>query len=158
MQQKFICCIIQIIMKKSMKVLAVSFLFLGSALTSCSTPEEKIEDARNNVDEANRELDDSKEHLWEVENYKAQHQAQIEENERSIAEFNARIDSQKKEARADYKKKIAELDAKNTDMKKRMDDFNSDNKAGWERFKEEFNHDMEALGDAFRDLGEDNKK
>ena len=145
-------------MEKSIKVLAVSVLLLGLGLISCSTPEEKVEDAQDNVEEANKELEDSKEYLWEVENYKAQQAAQIEENERSIAEFNARIDSQKKEAREDYKKKIAELERKNTDMKKRIDDFNSDNKAGWERFKEEFNHDMEQLGDALRDLGKDNKK
>ncbi len=145
-------------MKKSIKVLAISILFVGAALTSCSTPEEKVEDAQDNVEAANKELQESKEYLREVESYKALHAAQIEENEKSIAEFNARIDSQKKEAREDYKKKIAELERKNTDMKKRMDDFNSDNKAGWERFKEEFNHDMKALGDAFRDLGTNNKK
>ena len=145
-------------MKKSIKVLAISVLLIGSALTSCSTPAENVEDAQSDVDQANRDLEDSKEHLWEVENYKAQHAAQIEENERSIAEFNARIDSQKKEAREDYKKKIAELERKNTDMKKRMNDFNSNNKEGWERFKAEFTHDMEQLGDAFRDFGKNNEK
>ena len=145
-------------MKKSIKVLAVSVLLIGSALTSCSTPAEKVEDAQDNVDEANRDLEDSKEHLWEVENYKAQHAAQIEENERSIADFNARIDSQKVEARDDYRKRVSELERKNSDMKKRMDNFNSDNKEGWERFKAEFSHDMEQLGDSFRDFGVDNKK
>lgn len=39
-------------------LIVASTLFFSpeSALTSCSTPEEKVEDARNNVEEANREV------------------------------------------------------------------------------------------------------
>jgi len=37
-------------------------------------------------------------------------------------------------------------------MKKKMDDFRSDNRENWEIFKSEFSRDMEELGSAFRDF------
>ena len=39
-----------------------------------------------------------------------------------------------------------------------MEDYKADSKENWESFKTEFNHDMDELGNAFRDLTIDNKK
>lgn len=144
-------------MKKSLGILAVAIIFTGLTVTSCSTPSEKVDDAKENVEEANEELEEREAYLKEVENFRSQTAIQISENEKSIIAFNERIANQKKEAKEDYKKKITDLEAKNSDMKKKMDDFNADSKAGWEKFKREFNYDMEMLGNAFRDLGENNK-
>lgn len=43
-------------------------------------------------------------------------------------------------------------------MKKKMDDYNMDGKENWEKFKTEFNHDMDELGQAFKDLTVNNVK
>ena len=43
-------------------------------------------------------------------------------------------------------------------MKKSMDDYKAGGKEQWEKFKAEFNHDMDELGKAFKDLSVDNKK
>jgi len=39
-----------------------------------------------------------------------------------------------------------------------MDDYKQDGKENWEKFKAEFNHDMDELGKAFKDLTINNIK
>ena len=56
------------------------------------------------------------------------------------------------------KKKIAELNLKNSDMKKKLSDFKTDSKSQWEAFKTEFNSDMEQLGKSLKNLTVDNEK
>jgi hypothetical protein len=76
-----------------------------------------------------------------------------------IAEFKARVKTQKEEAKADYEKKVDDLNRKNTDLKMRLDNFKFDSKTKWESFKFELNKDMEELGKAINDLmGKDEKK
>lgn len=84
--------------------------------------------------------------------------ARTEANNKSIAEFNARTSNEKKELQAEYQKKIAELEQKNSDMKKRMDEYKADSKEQWDAFKAEFNRDMDELGIALKDLTVKNNK
>ena len=56
------------------------------------------------------------------------------------------------EAKADYHNKIMELEQKNSDMKKKLDDYKTEGKQKWEIFKTEFSHDMDELGKAFNDF------
>ena len=94
----------------------------------------------------------------EIESYRKETADKIAANDRSIAEFNSRIKEQKREAAADYKLKIAKLEQKNSDMKKQLDEYKADGKEKWGKFKTEFNHDMEELGKAFKDLTVKNVK
>lgn len=143
-------------MKKSiLKIAAISSI----TLMSCGTNAEKVENAEANVIEANQDLNKANEdYLTEVEAYKKQTAEKIVANEQSIADFKLRVEKEKKEVKANYKKKIAELEQKNSDMKKTMDDYKAEGKDKWESFKNEFSHDMEELGQAFKDLGENNIK
>lgn len=146
-------------MKKSVLVLAVGTIFMGSLVTSCSTPAEKVENAQENVVEANEKLDDANEdYLTDVAAYRMETADKIAANEKSLAEFKLRIASEKQEAREDYNKKLAELEQKNADMKKKLDDYKADGKENWEKFKVEYNHDMDGLGNAFRDVTVKNSK
>lgn len=54
--------------------------------------------------------------------------------------------------KANYDKKIAELEQKNSDIKKRMDDYKAKDKENWAAFKIEFSHDMDELGNSFSDF------
>ncbi|MFA7273847.1 MAG: hypothetical protein WC044_08255 [Crocinitomicaceae bacterium] len=146
-------------MKKSIGIILTSFFIMGLLLTSCSTPSEKAQNEEDNVTEAQEKLDDSNENYKkDMEDFKARTATQIEANEKSIQDFNARIADQKSEAKADYEKKIAELDSKNSDLKKKMDDFKADSQSSWESFKTEFGHDMDELGTAFKDFTNKNTK
>ncbi len=128
-------------------------------LISCNSPIEKVEKAQGNVEEANSDLQvANQEYLQEVETYRTQATEKISSNEQNIREFNARIESKKKDANEEYKNKVADLDKKNNDMKKRMADYRATSRENWETFKSEFDHDMEELGKAFRDLTVNNVK
>ncbi len=146
-------------MKKSIGIITASFFVMGLLLTGCSSPAEKVEDAEENVIEAQEELDETNENYKaDMKAYKENTANQIAANEQSIKDFNARIADQKSEARADYEKKIADLDSKNSDLKKRMEDFQADSQTSWESFKTEFGRDMDELGVAFRDFTNTSKK
>lgn len=140
-------------MKKSILALATVAFITGSILTSCNTSAEKVENAQNNVSEANKDLDKAnEEYMTDIENYRKETATKIAENDQSITEFNSRIENEKKEVNADYRKKIEELEQKNSDIKKKMDDYKMEGKEKWELFKTEFSHDMDELGKAFKDL------
>lgn len=144
---------------KTSNLIMVSALISLATLTNCNTPAQKVEKAEVNVVEANKDLEKAnQEYLTDIENYRLETADKLVINEKSIIEFNARIESRKKDATADYKAKVAELNKKNTDMRKRMDDYKADGKEKWESFKAEFNHDMEELAKSFEDLTVNNVK
>jgi phosphoenolpyruvate-protein kinase (PTS system EI component) len=145
--------------KKSILIMAAMVFVAGTVLTSCSSSAEKVDSAEQDVQDANEALDKAnQEYLIDIENYRKTTAEKVEANNKSIAEFNARIANDKKAAKADYQKKIAELEKKNTDMKKRLDDYNAEGKDNWEKFKYEFGRDMDALGQAFKDFTVSDKK
>lgn len=144
-------------MKFTYLSIATFALLLGT--TNCMNKAEKMEDASQDVIEANKDLDEAKEaYLEEITRYKMETAEKISVNQVSIDEFNARINTKKKAERAEYLQKIADLEAKNSDLKMRMDSYKVDTKEGWDKFKIEFAHDMDELGKAFKDLTVKNVK
>jgi chromosome segregation ATPase len=140
-------------MKKTILTITMSTLTFSSILTSCNSNSEKVENAEKEVAAAQEKLDQANEdYLIEIENYRIASREKMAANERSLNEFKSRIESEKEEARTDYETRIAELEKKNTDLKKILDDYKASGKENWEAFKIEFNRDLEALGQAFRDL------
>ena len=140
-------------MKKTILTLVASIFMIGAILISCNTPAEKVEIAEDNVAEANKQLDEANQaYLADIEAYKQATAAKIEANTKSITEFNARIEKDKKSAKVEYAKKIAELEQKNTDMKKNLDDYKAEGKDKWETFKEDFSRRMDELGNSIKDL------
>ena len=148
-------------MKKSIFALALCAIITGTVILSCdsSTSAEKVEEAKIDVVHANNDLEKAnEEYTADMAGYKKDIADKITANDLIIKEFNERVSKEKKEAKADYKKKIDELEHKNTDMKKKLDEYKSDGKENWEKFKTEFNHDMEELGKSFKDFTVKNTK
>lgn len=140
-------------MKKTILALAVAAFLIVVAVSSCSTPAEKVEKAEKEVIDANNNLDSAiKNYQADMDLYRVETAAMIAANEKSIADFNARIANEKREAKAKYKTKIAELEKKNTDMKKRLDDYKADGNGKWIIFKAEFTKEMNDLGRSIKDL------
>lgn len=97
------------------------------------------------------------EYLADVKEYRLLSAEKIAANDKSIADFNARIDKEKKTVSADYRAKINELEQKNSDMKKKMDDYQDNGKEKWDIFKAEFGRDMDALGESISNFGKNDK-
>jgi F0F1-type ATP synthase membrane subunit b/b' len=138
-------------MKKSIFIVAISAFMMCLFSTSCNSPGEKIEKAIDKVNNANKELAKANEdYNNDVDNYKKEEAAKIAANDQSIADFKARIANEKKDAKAKYLKDIADLEQKNSDMKKELDIYKAESKENWAVFKVKFSHDMDELGKAFK--------
>ncbi len=142
------------------KLIIVTTLFVSTFIVGASSsPTKKVEEAKIDVVEANTELDNAQaEYMADMAKYKTETAEKIAANDLIIKDFNDRIASQKKDAKVEYKQKVASLEHKNTDMKKKIDDYKLEGKENWEKFKTEFNHDMDELGKAFKDLTVKNVK
>lgn len=144
-------------MKKSILALAASTFITGAILTSCKSPEEKVENAKDNVIEASEDLNKAKEdYLIEIENYKLETAQELDANDKIIADLEAKMAREKAVAKETDKKRLAELKKKNQEMKEKIDKYKAEGKEKWDSFKAEFKHDMEELGKAFKDIGKDN--
>jgi tRNA A37 N6-isopentenylltransferase MiaA len=133
-------------MKKSILTLAVIALFIGVVFTNCNSPKQKVENAEQDLEDASAALDKANaEYLADIEKTRKDAIIKADENAKSLADFEARISKEKASAKADYNKRIAELNAKNTDLKKRIENYQSKGKDDWEKFKSDFNREMNDL-------------
>ena len=146
-------------MKRSIMT-TVAFTFItGAIFMGCNSPAEKVENAQDNVVKANLALDKAnEEYVEDIENYRKETADKILFNNQSIAEFKARIEHEKRDARYDYNKKIANLEKKNSDMQKRMNDYREEGKEKWELFKADFNRSMDEMGEELKELNQKTQK
>lgn len=140
-------------MKNSILLLAIQIIIVGTILSGCNTPAENVENAKNEVKQANENLREAnKEYLADIEKYRKEVAIKIAENDKSMADFKARIETNKKNANIDYKDRIAKIEQKNSDMKKKMDNYKAEIKNKWQDFKYEFTRDMDELSKDLKDL------
>jgi hypothetical protein len=146
-------------MKKNAITLSAVLFIASSSLTNCNTSNTKVEDAKKDVIEAEKDLDIANEvYQNEIENYRKETLTKISDNDKIIADYKLKIKDEKKDVKLANEKKIAELEQKNIELKQKMNDYKANGKENWEIFKKEFNHDMDELGKAFKDLTVKNVK
>lgn len=153
-------------MKNTFLALTVAVFMAGTMLTGCQSSANKVENAEDKLQEAEGEVLDAKldlnkainDSVTEYQIFKKEAEEKIIAQEKSIAEFKARIAKEKMENRAKYEKKLAELEQKNSDLKKKLDDYKDEGQSKWENFKAEFNSDMDKIGKAIKDLTVNNSK
>lgn len=154
-------------MKKIIRNLVVVIFIAGIILVSCkfSTKEEnasqeKVLDAKENVQDAKDSLVAAKKAAtaeeWQA--FKDETESIINENEARIAELKLKMKKTGKSIDAKYKKNIEVLEQKNKNLKVKIETYKNDTNADWQSFKREFNHDMNEIGQALKDLTIDNKK
>jgi hypothetical protein len=93
-----------------------------------------------------------------LEVYRKENNERILANDKSIAEFKAKIANEKKEAKVEYTERINELEKKNSDYKLKLEKYEETGKDKWIAFKSEFSRDMDELGAALKDLTVKNNK
>lgn len=141
-------------MKNKYFILTVIGLIAGSVLTGCDiNREKKVEDAKENVQQANQDLKDAQaqyEKEWQL--FKNDAELKISANEKSIDELKAEIKRASRKFKAKYEKEVAVLEQKNIELKKKISEYRYEGKDKWEEFKRGFNHDMDIVGKALKDL------
>ncbi|MFZ1703031.1 MAG: hypothetical protein WAT79_01725 [Saprospiraceae bacterium] len=142
-------------------VLTLVFLIL---MNSCDSSSDKnstsiSKEISEDLDEAKDDFQDAKkEYIKKFDVFKLEVEEIIAENELKIKALKEEIKKQNKKDTKAKEKKLKELEATNRTFKDRLNKFKDEGENKWESFRRELQHDMDHLGDAIKDLTEDNAK
>ena len=146
------------LVKQTLAVFAIAGLMLA-----CQSPSEKEQKAKVELAKAEEDLKakeaaasadvikQSEEAEWKA--LKSATEASIAANELRIKELRAKKSSSTKTV-----DQINTLEKRNKELKEKLDNYEKNRPTDWAAFKRELSHDMESIADAFKELGEDNKK
>ncbi len=152
-------------MKKIIYSLVIAtILIAGIEFTGCQTRPQSTEEiaAQAKIDSAKQDLLEAQQTAtteeWEA--FKTESEIKIRINELSIADLKDRMFESGKKDDVLYAENINKLEKQNEALKARIKNHdNAENrKVKWETFKSEFNHDMDELGKALKDLTVKNTK
>ena len=155
-------------MKKTIFILAVTItLMAGTIFSSCQSSIQKQEAAQDKVQDARQDLNAAQKDASaaaqvvataeEWKTFKSESELKIRDNEIRITELNVKMKKPGEIFDEIYEKKITNLEQQNKEMRARLVAYEK-SQSNWESFKREFNHDMDAIGQALKDLTVDNKK
>jgi chromosome segregation ATPase len=142
----------------NLKTMALAgIVILGIA--GCNSPKqkaEKLENAEENVIEAQQELNEAViDSTNEYDRFKAESEAKLIANDVKIAALKDQLKTDKKEIRTKYEKQLTELEQKNAKLKSNIAEYKETDKSNWEKFKVSFNEDLDALGKAISGIATD---
>jgi uncharacterized protein (DUF3084 family) len=151
--------------KQSIYVIALaSFATVAVFFTSCDNnnnkySSERAEDAAEDLRDAKKDLDEAqREYTIKYNDFKREMDNKITENDKAIAALKADVRERNAEAKANWNTAVNDLERKNQSLKDRINDYKADGNANWDEFKREFNHDMDRLGEALKDMTQNNVK
>ncbi len=129
------------------------------AFVSCGDSSSKEKEAAEDVSKAKEESAKAyQEYLDEVEKYKAEVAERIAANKKAIADYNLTVQASKQKVNENQARQIADLEAKNDEMQRKLNEYKTEDQTKWQSFKEEFGRDMDQLGQSFKDLTVNNVK
>jgi len=138
----------------------------GTIFTGCQSSvqkqdaaQAKVKDARQDLNEAQKDANAIGQELATAEEwatFKCESEIKIRDNEIRITELNVKMKKPGETFDELYANKIANLELQNKEMRTRLTAYEK-SQSNWETFKREFNHDMDELGKALKDLTVDNK-
>lgn len=138
-------------------MVAALTLFSGCADTQDDMESNsEMNDAAKDLNESERELQEARdEYAKKYEEFKMESENKIAENKKTIAELKAKKTMSKAD-KAELDKQLTELEMKNDALYEKMNNYNDEGSDKWESFKSEFNHDMDGIGNALKDLVKNN--
>ena len=152
-------------MKKVQFIFATVIVFMVTiAFVGCTSPEQKLVNAQDKAASASQNLNEVEQKVmatrmanaeeWQI--FKSETTIKITENESQIGTLKSKMGKSDKSADAIFVKRIEVLEQKNKEMTAKIENFDKITN-DWETFKREFNHDMDELGKALKDVTVDNK-
>lgn len=147
-------------MNKTIFKITLILAMTGSLyFTSCNSPQEKLDDKKTAVKDAKENLDEARENYkQEYDQFKMESNKKISANEKLIADLKDYSKGVSQSAKSEYHTAISTLEKKNKALKNKMENYADKGSEKWESFKREFNHDLNALSEALKDLGKKNTK
>ncbi|HEY5748820.1 MAG TPA: hypothetical protein VIU12_22275 [Chryseolinea sp.] len=146
-------------MKTKILAFTLTGVMIAASLTTFAQEDKKAKEARKDVAEAKKDLREAKtDSAADYQKFKTASETKIRENQMEIASLKAKKSTDTKEVKDRYDKRVVALEQKNNDLKKKINGAGTVKTSAWPTFKREFNHDMNALGHAIKDIGVDNTK
>lgn len=107
----------------------------------------------DNVTKAKQELKDAQaQYESEWQQFRSDVDSKINANEKRIAEFEAEIKTASGKYRAKYEKDVVVLEQKNTDLRKKLNDYKFESRNNWEEFKTDFNREVDDIMVGLNDI------
>lgn len=153
-------------MKKTLITFVAIMLVTVTIFTSCQSSAQKEKVAEENLQGAQKDLEKAQDNAdedaaktakaedWRI--FKLDAEAKIKANEIRIAGIREKMKTSGKAPDAIYQTKIDLLEQQNKNMTARIEAYTK-TQSDWEEFKREFNHDMDQLGEALKDITVNNK-
>lgn len=154
-------------MSKHIFIFTIAFVLLSITTFSCKTPAEKVEDNRENVENAENKLEkslnDSAAAANEIaskeewEQYKDLTKLAIRANEIRIKELRNMKRVTGDNMDITLQAKIDSLESKNKILENKLDNYDK-SRGDWGNFKKEFNRDLDELGKSLKEFTITRKK
>jgi hypothetical protein len=130
-------------------VLLMLVMFAG-----CNNKADKaLDDAKANIAEAGQDAKEAAANSEAAETwqqYKDESNARIAANDKIIADYKANMIGTNGKLKAAYNKQIEALEKTNKELKTKLNTYKDDGKESWDKFKTEFESDMDKLGSALK--------
>ncbi len=139
-------------MKQQIIKIAFTSVIALTSITAFSQENKQAANARKDLREAKLDSAD------DYNRFKKEAEATIKENEKKISELKAKKSEANKEEKEKYNKKVQALEQKNKNLKIKIEGASKTTTEMWASFKREFNHDIDEIGKAIRDIAKDNTK
>jgi hypothetical protein len=154
------------ITKRNILRLAVTAVMSIAALTAFAQEDKQAAEARKDIAEAEKSVRDAKSELRQAKidsaadynMFKTSAGMRITKNRKEIAALKARKAKDIKQEKTKYDESVLALETRNNDLNRRIEESGSTEVGKWSTFKREFNHDMDELKQAFKDIAKDNTK
>lgn len=139
-------------MKNKHCILAVILLMAGSLLIGCDN---NRENASEKVKKANQDMLNAQSQFEEKwQQFKYDTELKINANQKNIADFKTAMKTTSIKFKAKYENEILTLEQKNIELQKKLNNYKYEGKDKWEKFKKEFNNDIDSVGNALNTLFE----
>ncbi|HEX5169486.1 MAG TPA: hypothetical protein VFW11_09945 [Cyclobacteriaceae bacterium] len=146
-------------MKKTILTYAMTGVIAMTAFSVVGQENKKAGEAREDLLEAQNDLREAKvDSAADFQKFKAEAELKISENDATIATLKEKSWNENKDTEQKYEEKVVVLQQKNDLLKKKIKESDGTKTSKWSSFKREFNHDMDDLGRAIKDVGVDNTK
>jgi len=123
--------------------LAVSLIITGLVFTGCENNREKDQEE---VRKANQEMIDAQAQFEkEWQQFKTETELKIDANQKKIDDFKVAMKTTTAKFKAKYENQVLTLEQKNIELKKSMNEYQYEGKDNWEKFKIDFNREVDTI-------------
>jgi hypothetical protein len=144
-------------MKKSIFTLALIASALTVTTAYCQKPDNKTENAKEDLQEEKLDVVVAKQDLKDAQNadytaFKEDSEMKIKKNTENINDLKIKVLKSDEKFRTENQMRLGVLEQKNIVLQKQMNDYTDEGPEKWAAFKQKFNADLDDLNKSLKDF------